>query len=210
MRDSHDDLDGLERLEHEGSNGLLSALLSKTAPLLLVCGAAAIVMSALSEDASQQSGAPTQTASNHVEALVPSQSTGNTGGEPYGEQATTSELFIRANALGHFLVDTEVNGEPVRFLVDTGATKVALAAKDAQRLGLTVDRLRFTEVYKTANGEVHAAPVTLRQIRIGQFVLRDVEAIVTNSPMNVSLLGMSYLGRLQSYEVRDNKMVMAW
>ena len=157
------------------------------------------MVSALKDDAQPSLADSGKDQPQMAEALV---SAGNSG---QSSQHTTSELRIQANSLGHFMVDSEVNGQPIRFLVDTGATKVALAAEDAERLGLSLDRLQYNEVYKTANGEVHAAPVTLRQIRIGQFVLRDVEAIVTDSPMNVSLLGMSYLGRLQSYEVRDNK-----
>ncbi len=185
--------------------GLGVAIIKKLAPMLLICAAATVVITALNrhpELSGNHEGQ--QPAGARLQAMVSS------AAEAPASNPVTSELRIPANRLGHFLIDTEVNGEPVRFLVDTGATKVALAATDAERLGLHLEDLSYDEIYKTANGEIRAAPVTLRQIRVGQFVLYDVEAIVTDAPLHMSLLGMTFLGRLQSYKVHDNNMVMAW
>ena len=91
-----------------------------------------------------------------------------------------------------------------------GASEVMLTPDDARRLGFLPARLEFTKKYQTANGEVRGAPVILREMRIGQLTVHDVPATVNESPMGVSLLGMSFLARLRSYEVRDNRLVLRW
>lgn len=117
---------------------------------------------------------------------------------------------IAARADGHFVVDAAVDGVPVRFLVDSGATTVVLASEAARRLGLVGGRLRYTHKVTTANGVVRAAPVRLRELRIGQLALRDVEAAVLETPLQTSLLGMSFLRRLERWEVRDGRLVLYW
>ena len=71
-------------------------------------------------------------------------------------------------------------------------------------------RLRFTQAFATANGTVRAAPVTLRELRIGALRLTGIEASVNEAPMDVSLLGMAFLRRLDGWEVRDGTLVMRW
>ena len=120
------------------------------------------------------------------------------------------ELAIRPGHRGHYFVDAAVNGVTVRFLVDTGASMVLLTPQDARRLHLTPDRLDFSETYQTANGTARGAPVMLRQIRIGQLAVHHVEASVSEAPLPISLLGMSFLGQLQGYEVRDGLLILRW
>ena len=119
-------------------------------------------------------------------------------------------LTIRASAGGHFLIEADVDGTDIRFMVDTGATEVMLTPGDAARIGFDLRARHFTRQFNTAGGVVRAAPVTLRRLRIGQLVLRDVEAWVNEAPLFVSLLGMSFLKRLDGYEVEDGKLILYW
>ena len=119
-------------------------------------------------------------------------------------------LTIRASAGGHFLIEADVDGADIRFMVDTGATEVVLTPEDAARIGFDLRARNFTRQFNTAGGVIRAAPVTLRRLRIGQLVLRDVEAWVNEAPLFVSLLGMSFLKRLDGYEVEDGKLILYW
>jgi aspartyl protease family protein len=94
--------------------------------------------------------------------------------------------------------------------VDTGASHVVLAPADAARLGLRREQLRFTDRAATANGPVGLAPVTLRDIRIGQLTRRQVPAMVNAAPMAVSLLGMSFLAELEAWEAKGDQLLLYW
>jgi clan AA aspartic protease (TIGR02281 family) len=120
------------------------------------------------------------------------------------------EYVIESGAGGHFVVEAVVNGAPVTFLVDTGASNVVLTMEDAERLGFRPESLRFTERFASANGEVRAAPVVLRELRIGQFSVFDMPASVNEAPLRVSLLGMSFLRRLHGYGVEDGRLILRW
>jgi aspartyl protease family protein len=124
--------------------------------------------------------------------------------------APTTELVLQAGAHGHFLVEATVNGRPIEFLIDTGASSIYLTPDDAARLGWTPQRLTYSERYSTAAGVVHAAPVTLRSLRIGQLELYDLPASVGEAPGSLSLLGISFLKRLDSYEVRGDRLILSW
>jgi aspartyl protease family protein len=121
-----------------------------------------------------------------------------------------NSITYRVDRSGHYFVDAAVNGIAVRFLVDTGATSVALAPRDAAAIGLPRSSLRFTGESSTANGTARVAPVTLREIRVDQFPMQDVAAVVMEQPMEYSLLGMSYLGRLYGYSIRDGVLTLEW
>ncbi|MBV8652956.1 MAG: TIGR02281 family clan AA aspartic protease [Alphaproteobacteria bacterium] len=119
-------------------------------------------------------------------------------------------LSFRADNRGHVMLEAAINGAPVRFMVDTGASFVTLTPEDASAAGLGSADLHFTNSVSTANGQIRVAPVKLRELRLGQLVMEDVDAVVVDSPMNVSLLGMSFLKRLNGYEMRDGAMIMSW
>ena len=120
------------------------------------------------------------------------------------------EIVVPSGPRGHFVVEVDVNGTPVRFLIDTGATTVTLTAEDARRVGLPVYALDYNARVQTANGEVEVAPVNLRDMRLGGLEMRDVEATVTQAQLNISLLGMSFLRRLSGYEVRPEGLVLRY
>jgi aspartyl protease family protein len=120
------------------------------------------------------------------------------------------EYVVEAGRGGHYVIDAVVNGAPITFLVDTGASDIVLTMEDAERLGFHPRTLRFTQRFATANGEVRGAPVVLREIRIGQFSLFDVAASVNEAPLGVSLLGMSFLERLNGYQVDNGRLILRW
>ncbi|MGE0668289.1 MAG: TIGR02281 family clan AA aspartic protease [Sphingomonadales bacterium] len=117
----------------------------------------------------------------------------------------TVTLFAQG---GHFLVEAEVGSETVLFMIDTGASDVALSRTDAQRLGITPPPSAFTRVYQTANGQSRGAPVTLDSVAIGPIDLRYVEASVVEGELGISLLGMSFLNRLAGYQVTGDRLVL--
>src|SRR5918996_248067 len=120
------------------------------------------------------------------------------------------EHVIDAGPHGHFLIEAIVNGVPVDFLVDTGASHIVLSVRDARKLGFTASQLQFTEQFQSANGTVRAAPVELRELRIGQLRMFDLDAWVNGGPLPISLLGMSFLQRLSSYEVARGRLILRW
>jgi aspartyl protease family protein len=129
-------------------------------------------------------------------------------GDP--EDDSDLEYVVEPGAGGHYVIEAMVNGAPVTFLVDTGASDIVLTMADAERLGLQPATLRFTQRFATANGETRGAPVVLREIRIGQFSLFDVAASVNEAPLRVSLLGMSFLRQLDGYGVEDGRLILRW
>ncbi len=108
---------------------------------------------------------------------------------------------IRRRADGHFIANTRVNGGLITMIVDTGASSVVLRPDDAGRIGYDVDKLNYTIPVRTANGTSFAARVRLKSISVGKVSANDVEALIARpGALHQSLLGMSFLSRLRSYE----------
>jgi clan AA aspartic protease (TIGR02281 family) len=118
-------------------------------------------------------------------------------------------LVYRADPRGHVAITALVNGAPVRFLVDTGASRVTLTLDDAHAAGIGRSELVFSQRSQTANGPAREAPITLREIRIEQLSIDNVAAAV-NENLNISLLGMSFLKRLKSFEMREGALTISW
>lgn len=106
------------------------------------------------------------------------------------------QVTLAADARGHFVTEGAINGNPVRFLVDTGATSIALPGREAQRLGIDY-RMGQRSVTQTANGAVAAYRVILDRVRLGDIELNSVEAIVIEQGLDITLLGMSFLNRVE-------------
>lgn len=119
-------------------------------------------------------------------------------------------VSYRADSRGQYYVDAVVNGAPIHFLIDTGASYVSLTPKDAAVAGLSESDLRFSMPLNTAHGVTHAAPVVLRAIRVEQLELDDVAAVVMDQSMATSVLGMSFLSRLDGYSIRDGVLTIEW
>jgi len=110
---------------------------------------------------------------------------------------------------GHFYLRVELDGTPVTFMVDTGATDIVLGLGTARRLGVDVDALPFYGSAQTANGPVRTAPVRISEMRIGPFVDRDVTVWVADGDMEGALLGMAYLRRFSRVEIRGDTLVLS-
>jgi aspartyl protease family protein len=109
---------------------------------------------------------------------------------------------------GHFYVTMEVNGAPIRFVIDTGASELVLSRADAARAGIDPDGLIFSGRAFTANGMVETAPVTLASVVLGGVADTGVPAVVNAGEMPESLLGMSYLERFSRMEIANGRMVL--
>jgi aspartyl protease family protein len=114
---------------------------------------------------------------------------------------------------GHFWAEAQVDGEGaaparVKFLVDTGATIVALTEADARRLGLDPGGLEYETEVQTAAGETRAARILLRSVSVAGARIENVEAVVVKAGLNDSLLGMSYLGRLSRFEATQSSLIL--
>ena len=122
----------------------------------------------------------------------------------------TARVQIGRDRAGHFSVEGDVDGVPVRFLVDTGATVIALSARDAERIGFAEDELRYTQPIMTANGQAFAAPVTLDTVSVGGIERRRVQAsVAAPGALSQSLLGMNFVGTLASFEIRGDRLILS-
>ena len=129
-----------------------------------------------------------------------------------GEGVATAdhELVIPQDEDGGFMVVGRVNGQRVRFMVDTGATDTVLSPADARRIGVDVASLRFIREAETANGLGYGAPLVADSMQVGPIGLSRFEMVVNQAPMSHSLLGMSFLGRLDSFQVQGRKLILRW
>lgn len=114
----------------------------------------------------------------------------------------------RTNA-GDFDISARVNGVRIPMVLDTGASSVVLTQQDAKAAGLPLEVLNYTVSIDTANGRTRAAQVTLDRLAVGGLEERSVEAlIVPSGQLRTSLLGMSFLNRLQSWQVTGDRLIM--
>ncbi|WP_291731120.1 TIGR02281 family clan AA aspartic protease [Leisingera sp. F5] len=109
---------------------------------------------------------------------------------------------------GHYYLTLEVNGAAVPFLVDTGASEVVLNARDAERAGIDTDTLAYLGRARTANGEVRTASVWIEEMSLGGITDTDVRVWVNQGELEQSLLGMGYLQRWSSIEIRNGALVL--
>jgi aspartyl protease family protein len=119
-------------------------------------------------------------------------------------------MVIGPGRNGHFMVTAEIADVEIRFLVDTGASQVILTTEDAERLGHDLDSLEFSDRFQTANGTIRGARLVLAELRIGDLEIAEVRASVIRAPMTASLLGMSFLSRLDGYEVGEEGLILRW
>ena len=124
------------------------------------------------------------------------------------QASTAAGTEILRSQDGLFYVTAVVNGAPVRFIVDTGATVVVLTPDDARRVGIAVDATDFTGKANTANGNAAMARVKLSEVVVGATRKEAVEAAVVGQGLHVSLLGQSLLSRLSSVTIQADRMVL--
>jgi aspartyl protease family protein len=124
-------------------------------------------------------------------------------------QAGPRSLEIPHDSRGHFQTEGRIDGQRLDFMVDTGASMVALNEKSAARFGLHPSRSEFNATVATANGTIKGARTRLAMVDIGGLVVRDVDAMVLpDEALSENLLGLSFLSKLKRFEYANGKMLL--
>jgi aspartyl protease family protein len=124
-------------------------------------------------------------------------------------QAGNRSLSIPRDARGHFETEGRIDGQRIGFMVDTGASVIALNESSAARFGLRPARGDYKATVTTANGTIKAAPTRLAMVDIGGLVVRDVDAMVLpDEALSENLLGLSFLSKLKRFEYANGKLVL--
>lgn len=118
------------------------------------------------------------------------------------------ETVLDRAADGHFYAEATVDGQPVLFLVDTGASVVALTGDDAADLGLTWQDDQLSEVGRGASGPVRGVPTIIDELSLGSFRSENVPAVIIPHGLPVSLLGQSFLSKIEKVEISGDRMVL--
>ncbi|MDQ2953380.1 MAG: TIGR02281 family clan AA aspartic protease [Pseudomonadota bacterium] len=128
---------------------------------------------------------------------------------PLATTTNSRMVVIPRDSRGHFQVEARVDGRRLNFMVDTGASTIALTASAAARLGIHPAPRDFTANVRTANGSVRAAPVRLNMVEVDDLVVRDVAALViADGALSENLLGLSFLTKLRRFEYANGKLVL--
>jgi aspartyl protease family protein len=142
-------------------------------------------------------------------ASVPQLHSAQAAHMPRPAPAGAHSMTLFSDRLGHFPVDAQVEGRRVDFVVDSGASLVALRARTASDVGLTPRPADYKVLVSTANGTVKGARVRLNDVTIGDITIYDVDALVLpDSALHQNLLGVSFLSRLRRYEYAEGRMVL--
>lgn len=166
--------------------------------LLIVLGVAGAIALGVSSVLKPRLDQRPATSTSQTEAPTP---------DPVPETRRSAQLSLRDD--GHYWARALVNRKAsVEFMVDTGASIVALTYSDAQKMGLKPDTLDYSWKIRTAGGETLGASVLIDSIKINQVHIRNVEAMVLRTDLDQSLLGMSFLSQLYSYEFRGDRLII--
>lgn len=128
-----------------------------------------------------------------------------------GSTQTSSgrKVQLKKGRGGHYRADVRVNGRKFKMMVDTGASLIALTAKDAKRMGVYPNRDKFVYQTRTANGLARIAIVTLKNVKIGGIRVQNVKASVHQGKgLDTNLLGMSFLNRLRKFNFEGDTLTM--
>lgn len=117
-----------------------------------------------------------------------------------------SRIVLPADSRGHFMTQGAINGRPVTFMLDTGATSIALSAADAQRIGLDYSKGQRVQM-NTANGVSQGYKLRLQSVRVGDVEVYDIDAIVSPQPMPFVLLGNSFINRFSMRRDADQMVL---
>ena len=122
--------------------------------------------------------------------------------------ATEGTIIIDRARDGHYYLTATLNGAPVDFVVDTGATGIVLTQDAANAAGLNADKLVYSGVAMTANGETRVAPARVAEFTIGEIADTNIRVMVNEGEMDQSLLGMSYLQMFESISISGQQMTL--
>ncbi|HEX4408894.1 MAG TPA: TIGR02281 family clan AA aspartic protease [Xanthobacteraceae bacterium] len=121
----------------------------------------------------------------------------------------TRSVVISPGHNGHFQVEGRIDGRRLSFMVDTGASVIALTSRDAASLGIHPSERDYTAAVKTANGIARAAPVQLNMVEIDDIMVHNVAAMVMpDGALSDNLLGLSFLQKLHRFEYADGRLVL--
>ena len=124
-------------------------------------------------------------------------------------QAGVRSLSIPRDSRGHFLTEGRIDGQRIGFMVDTGASLIALNETSAARFGLRPSRGDYNATVSTANGTIKAARTRIAMVDIGGLVVRDVDAMVLpDEALSENLLGLSFLSKLKRFEYANGQLVL--
>lgn len=123
--------------------------------------------------------------------------------------SSSRSLVLDADRQGHFRAEARIDGRRIAFLVDTGASLVALRESDAGQVGIRPMPADYTASVSTANGQVKAARAKIERLELGGITVYDVPALILpDEALGVNLLGVSFLSRLKRYEYAGGRMVL--
>jgi aspartyl protease family protein len=129
--------------------------------------------------------------------------------QPQQTSSRGRSVEIPRDGRGHFQTDARIDGQRIGFMVDTGASVIALNETSAAKVGVRPTPRDYTANVSTANGTIKAARARLASVEIGGILVRDVDAMVLpDEALSENLLGMSFLGKLKRFEMADGKMVL--
>jgi aspartyl protease family protein len=152
---------------------------------------------------------PRYAAQIKVGGAAPTMMTAHPDSSSPSTSANSRSVVIPPGRGGHFQVEGHVDGRRLDFMVDTGASVIALTERDAATLGIHPAERDYTATVRTANGTTRAAPVELNMVEIDDIVVRNVAALVMpDSALSDNLLGLSFLQRLRRFEYADGKLVL--
>jgi aspartyl protease family protein len=123
--------------------------------------------------------------------------------------ASGRSIEIARDGRGHFQADARIDGQRVNFMVDTGASVIALNESSAAQIGVRPSPRDYTANVSTANGTIKGARTRLAEVDVGGLIVRDVDAMVLpDEALSENLLGLSFLSKLKRFEFADGKLVM--
>lgn len=129
---------------------------------------------------------------------------------PYMAKADQNgNIIFQKSSNGHFMLNIKTNDRNIKYMLDTGATKVCLTIDDARKIGINTDNLTFSMPFKSANGIGYAAPIIIKKMRVGHINLKNVPAFVNNAKMQSSLLGMSFISKLKSFNMSGDYLILS-
>ena len=125
-------------------------------------------------------------------------------------QISDNKIAIAISNDGHFYINIIMNHQPVNFMIDTGASDIALNLSDAKKIGIDVNNLSSFRRYQTANGSIMSGLTQVKEVELAGIKFYNVPASVNNSNMGTSLLGMSFLKRFKKYEFYQDRLVLTY
>ena len=170
--------------------------------LIFVAGICAFAVSVVpgADDASGDAPAKKRSASNPWSKDAP-------------EEASASwyqgDHTLNREGDGHFYANVTVAGAPLRMMVDTGASVIALTASDAQAAGLSWSDDEVRVIGQGASGNVYGVPAMLGDVEVGGMAARNVQAVIVPEGLHISLLGQSYLSSIDNVEIAEDRMVLS-